>query len=135
MHLINYQFRQVVRDDGHVASVTNERRAHQGFGCRTSFAAPTAASNYSPISARAARRLIALVSWAITLDVVVWLPRAQIQRLFGLRVRRSSFSLTAILMKRFVKPSLLHGEPCVLVAAGWSRKPPSMQMRGTARLA
>ncbi|WP_271614997.1 hypothetical protein [Bradyrhizobium sp. CCBAU 51627] len=136
LQLINYQFRQVVRDDGHVASVINERRAHQGFGCKTGFAAPTAASNCSPISAKAARWLIPLVSWAITLDVVVWLPRAQIQRLFGLQTRRSSRGLlTTIPMKRCLKPSLLHGEPCVLVAAVWSRKPPSMQMRGTARLA
>ncbi|WP_271619153.1 hypothetical protein [Bradyrhizobium sp. CCBAU 51745] len=136
MHLINYQFQQVVRDDGHVASVTDERRAHQDFGCKTGFAAPTAASNCSPISAKAARWLIYSVSWAITLDVVVWLPRAQIQRLFGLHARRSSrVLLTTILMKRFAKPSLLHDEPCFLVAAIWSRKPPSMQMRGTARLA
>ncbi|MCA1437379.1 hypothetical protein I6F33_31130 [Bradyrhizobium sp. BRP20] len=133
MHLINYQFRQVVRDDGHVPSVTNERRAHQGFGCKTSFAALTATSNCSPISARAARWLIRPVSWAITLDVVVWLPRAQIQRLFGLQARRlSRVSLTTIPMKRFVKPRLLHGEPCFRVAAVWSRKPPSMQMRATA---
>ncbi|AHY48637.1 MULTISPECIES: hypothetical protein [Bradyrhizobium] len=110
LHLINYQFRQVVRDDGHVASVTNERRAHQGFGCKTGFAAPTAESNCSPISAKAARWLIPPVPWAITLDVVVWLPRAQIQKLFGLQARRSSrVSLTTIPMKRFVKPSLLHG--------------------------
>ncbi|MHC2687696.1 hypothetical protein ACVME9_000187 [Bradyrhizobium liaoningense] len=97
LHLINYQFRQVVRDDGHVASVTNERRAHQGFGCKTVFAAPTAESNCSPISAKAARWLIPPVPWAITLDVVVWLPRAQIQKLFGLQARRSSrVSLTTI---------------------------------------
>ncbi|WP_271565645.1 hypothetical protein [Bradyrhizobium sp. CCBAU 11386] len=42
LHLVNYQFRQVVRDDGHVASVANERRAREGFGCKTDFAAPTA---------------------------------------------------------------------------------------------
>ncbi|WP_439397703.1 hypothetical protein ACRQ5Q_11085 [Bradyrhizobium sp. PMVTL-01] len=57
LHLINYQFRQVVRDDGHVPSVTNER-CRQGFGCKTGFAAPTAASNCSPMSAKAARWLI-----------------------------------------------------------------------------
>ncbi|WP_165637877.1 hypothetical protein [Bradyrhizobium shewense] len=136
MHLINYQFRQVVRDDGHVASVTNDRRARQGFGCKTGFAALTAASNFSPIPAKAARRLIPSVSYAITLDVVVWLPRAQIQRLFGLQAwRLSPVSLTTILVKPFVKQSILHGEPCFLVAAVSSRKPPSMQMRGTARLA
>ncbi|WP_164935079.1 hypothetical protein [Bradyrhizobium zhanjiangense] len=136
MHLINYQLRQVVRDDGHVPSVTNERRARQGFGCKTSFAALTATSNCSPIFAKAARWLIPPVFWATTLDVVEWLPRAHIQGLFGLRARRlSRVSLTTIPMKRFAKPSLLRGEPCFLLAAVWSRKPPSVQMRGTARLA
>jgi len=91
------------------------------------------ASNCSPMPAKAARWLIPPVSWAITLDVVVCLPRAQIQRLFGLRAwRLSRVSVTTIPMNRFVKPGLLPGEPCFLVAAISSRKPPSMQMRGTA---
>lgn len=93
------------------------------------------ASNCSPIPAKAARWLIPPVSWAITLQVVAWLPRAQIQRLFGLARRLSRLSVTTITMKRFVRPSLLPGEPCLLVAAVSSRKPPSMQMRGTARIA
>ncbi|MDI3567314.1 hypothetical protein [Bradyrhizobium sp. Arg816] len=136
LHLVNYQFRQIVRDDGDVASVTNESRARQGFGCKIGFAALTAAGKRSPIPAKAARRLIPSVSCAITSDVVVWLPRAQIRRLFGLQAwRLSPVSLITILMKRFVKQSLMHGEPCFLVAAVSPRKPPSMQMRGTARLA
>ncbi|WGD50955.1 hypothetical protein QA641_36130 [Bradyrhizobium sp. CB1650] len=134
LHLINYQFRQVVRDEGYVPSVANERRARQGFGCKTSFAALTATSNCSPMSAKAGW-LIPPVSGAFTLDVVLWLPSAQIQRPFGQARQLSRVSLTTIPMKRFVKPSLLRGEPCFLVAAIWSRKPPSMQMRGTARLA
>jgi len=91
------------------------------------------ASNCSPITAKAARWLIPPVCWAITLDVVVWLPRAQIQRLFGLRAWR--LSRLSVPMNHFVKPGLLPGEPCFLVAAVSSRKLPSMQMRGTARLA
>lgn len=55
LYLVNYQFRQIVRDDGLVARVTNERRVRQGFGCRTGCAALTAASNGSPILAKAAR--------------------------------------------------------------------------------
>ncbi|WGR73076.1 MULTISPECIES: hypothetical protein [unclassified Bradyrhizobium] len=119
-----------------MASETNERRARQGFGCKTGCAALTAASNGSPIPAEAARWLIPPASWAITLDVLLWLPRAQIQRLFGLQAwRLYRVSLTTIPTKRFVKPSLLHGEPCFPAAAVSSRKPPSMQMRDTARLA
>lgn len=128
LHLINYQFRQVVRDDGLVASVTNERRARQGFECKTGCAALTAASNCSPIPAKAARWPIPPVSWAVTLDVVVRLPRAQLQAW-----RLSRVSLTTIPLKRFVNPSLLHGDPCFPVAAVSSRRPPSMQMRNTAR--
>ncbi len=133
LHLVNSQFRQVVRDDGHVASETNERCARQGFGCKTDFAAPTALTE-----PETARRYLPIppISWAIKLDVVVWLPRAQIQRLFGFQAwRLSRVSLTTIPMKRFVKPGLLTGEPCFLVAAVSSRKPPSMQTRGTARIA
>ncbi|MBB4372955.1 hypothetical protein GGD63_005770 [Bradyrhizobium sp. cir1] len=97
LQLVNYQFRQIVLGGGHVASVTKESRARQGFGCKTGFAALTAASNCSPIPAKAARRLIPSVCCAITLDVVVWLPRAHIQRLFGLQAwRLSPVSLTTI---------------------------------------
>ncbi|MGY4626977.1 hypothetical protein [Bradyrhizobium sp. USDA 4486] len=130
LYLVNYQFQQIVRDDGLVASVTNERRVRQGFGCKTGCAALSAASNCSPLLAKAARWLIPQVFWAITLDVVVRLARAQLQAWLLSRV-----SLRTIPLKRFVNPSLLHGEPCFPVAAVSSRKPPSMQTRDTARLA
>jgi hypothetical protein len=130
LYRVNYQFRQIVRDDGLVARVTNERRVRQGFGCRTGCAALTAVSNCLPILAKAARWLIPPVSWAITMDVVVRLAREQVQAWL-----LSCVSLRTIPLKRFVNPSFLHGEPCLPVAAVSSRKPPSMQMRDTARLA
>ncbi|WP_456745061.1 hypothetical protein [Bradyrhizobium sp. USDA 4354] len=87
--------------------MTNKRRTRQGFGCKTGFAALTAASNCSPIHAKAARWLIPALSAPMALDVAVRLPRGQLQAW-----RLSRVSLTTTSLKRVVNASLLHGEPC-----------------------